>query len=327
MTLADKIMTLRKQRGWSQEDLAAQLDISRQSVSKWESGASVPDLDKILKLSALFGVTTDALLKDDLPTAARPADFHEESPEARSVSAAEAGDFISLSRRLAGRMANAVTLLILSPIALLQLGGISEQTGAVTEDFACGIGLCILFLLAAAGVAVLIFNGMRLSKYNYLEKEWILLQPGVQMSVEQQKSGYEGRRRMFITVGVVLCIIAVIPMFLAAAFQMPDLVMVSSVNVLLALVAAGVNCFVRTCVVYGSFEKLLQTGDYTPEKKLAGKRLAFFPGIYWSFISAAYLLLLFVVQWDLSWTIWPVAGVLFAAIYGIARVLSTREKQ
>ena len=63
MNLAEKIMTLRKKRGWSQEELAMQLNISRQSVSKWESGASIPDLDKILKLSEIFDVTTDYLLK------------------------------------------------------------------------------------------------------------------------------------------------------------------------------------------------------------------------------------------------------------------------
>lgn len=56
----------RKQNGWSQEDLAEKLNVSRQSVSKWESGASVPDLDKILKLSNIFGVSTDCLLKDDM---------------------------------------------------------------------------------------------------------------------------------------------------------------------------------------------------------------------------------------------------------------------
>ena len=61
MALADKIIDLRKKAGWSQEQLAEHLDISRQSVSKWESGASVPELDKIIKISDLFGVTTDYL--------------------------------------------------------------------------------------------------------------------------------------------------------------------------------------------------------------------------------------------------------------------------
>ena len=66
MILADKIILLRKKCGWSQEQLAEQLDISRQSVSKWESGMSIPDLDKIVKMSGLFGVSTDYLLKDEM---------------------------------------------------------------------------------------------------------------------------------------------------------------------------------------------------------------------------------------------------------------------
>ena len=66
MILAEKIALLRRQNGWSQEELADQLNVSRQAVSKWEGGTSIPDLDKILKLSALFEVSTDYLLKDEL---------------------------------------------------------------------------------------------------------------------------------------------------------------------------------------------------------------------------------------------------------------------
>lgn len=72
MILADKIAELRKKNGWSQEELAGQLGVSRQSVSKWESAASIPDLDKILKLSELFGVSTDYLLKDSGNRRKRP---------------------------------------------------------------------------------------------------------------------------------------------------------------------------------------------------------------------------------------------------------------
>ena len=66
MIMADKIIQLRKQFGWSQENLADTLGVSRQSVSKWESGNSIPDLNKILKMAEIFGVTTDYLLKDDI---------------------------------------------------------------------------------------------------------------------------------------------------------------------------------------------------------------------------------------------------------------------
>lgn len=67
MKLSEKIMTLRKKAGWSQEELAMRLDVSRQAVSKWEAEQSVPDLDKILGMSELFGVSTDSLLKDSEP--------------------------------------------------------------------------------------------------------------------------------------------------------------------------------------------------------------------------------------------------------------------
>lgn len=65
MKLSDKIVGLRKSNGMSQEDLAEELDISRQAISRWESGAAMPDANNILQLSKLFGVTTDYLLNDD----------------------------------------------------------------------------------------------------------------------------------------------------------------------------------------------------------------------------------------------------------------------
>ena len=66
MILADKIIELRKKNGWSQEDLAEKLEVSRQSISKWESAQSIPDMNKILKLSEVFSVSTDYLLKDEI---------------------------------------------------------------------------------------------------------------------------------------------------------------------------------------------------------------------------------------------------------------------
>ena len=65
MKLSDKIIKLRKTNGWSQEELAEKLDVSRQAISRWESAVAQPDATNILKLSKLFGVTTDYLLNDD----------------------------------------------------------------------------------------------------------------------------------------------------------------------------------------------------------------------------------------------------------------------
>lgn len=78
MILADRIVELRKKKGWSQEELAEAAGVTRQSVSKWESAQSVPDLDKILKLAEIFGVTTDYLLKDEKTSEGRQEKNREE---------------------------------------------------------------------------------------------------------------------------------------------------------------------------------------------------------------------------------------------------------
>lgn len=67
MTLGQKIFELRNQQKMSQGDLAEKLNVSRQSISKWETDASIPELDKLIMLSDLFGITMDELVRDELP--------------------------------------------------------------------------------------------------------------------------------------------------------------------------------------------------------------------------------------------------------------------
>lgn len=124
MILAEKVMTLRKKKGWSQEELAEKLNISRQSVSKWESGASIPDIDKIILISGLFGVSTDYLLKDEMETEEiSEKEIQCEESDAKCVSVEEADSFMRLKRKLAVPTALGTALCILSPIPLLLLGG------------------------------------------------------------------------------------------------------------------------------------------------------------------------------------------------------------
>lgn len=65
MKLQDKIIMHRKLNGWSQEDFAEKLNISRQAISRWENGTALPDAQNILQISKLFHVTTDYLLNED----------------------------------------------------------------------------------------------------------------------------------------------------------------------------------------------------------------------------------------------------------------------
>ena len=144
MRLADKIISLRKKAGWSQEELAQQLGVSRQSVSKWEGAQSVPDLDRILQLSRLFGVTTDDLLKDEIEEFGPAAESDE--PALRRVTMEQSAQYLVLRRKAAPQMALATLLCVLSPIPLLMLAALSEkhriplteEAGALRADRAGG---------------------------------------------------------------------------------------------------------------------------------------------------------------------------------------------
>ena len=102
MGFSEKVTSLRKQAGWSQEELAQRLDVSRQAVSKWESGQAMPDLDRVVRMSEMFGVSTDSLLKD---TPEPDRSVHE---AARAVTMEEAEAFLSLKETMADRIAWAV---------------------------------------------------------------------------------------------------------------------------------------------------------------------------------------------------------------------------
>lgn len=316
MILADKIMSLRKKCGWSQEDLAEQLGISRQSVSKWESGMSIPDLDKIVKMSALFDISTDYLLKDEMEELLPSEIIPSEDSSMRMVSMEEANVYMDLVKETAPKLAAAIQVLIICPVPLIILAGLAETWPLrFSEDVCAGIGIAIMLALVIAGVIPIILNSMKLSKYEYLEKEEISLLYGVKGMVEKRKEAFEDTYRKAIATGTGLCIFAVIPLFLATAVNESDMVAACFVSLLLILVSSGVFLFVSRGLVHESYSKLLQEGDFTPDKKANGNIAEIIAGIYWCLVTAIFLAYGFITNdWKNSGYIWPVAGVLFAAL-------------
>ncbi len=330
MILAEKIADLRKKEGWSQEELAERLGVSRQSVSKWEGGASIPDIDRILAMSGLFGVSTDYLLRDEIE---QQPDILIPEAEAtgtgsfdRSVSLEEANTFLDLRKNSAGKLAAAVAMYILSPIVLILLAELQEYGSlSISENAAAGIGVVVLLVLVAVATAIVIFRGMELQKYEYMEKDILDLQYGVQGIVMKRQESYDNTYRIGLVLGVTICILSAVPVMVASIVccgNEESLFPIIGVAILLAMVAAGVYLIVRVMVVHGSFQMLLQEGDYTAEKKSLEKKTSAVSGIYWCLVTAVFLLGGFYTkEWADVSLIWPIAAVLFASVKGIAAAI------
>lgn len=323
MKLEDKIILLRKQKGWSQEELAARMDVSRQSVSKWESGASIPDIDKILLLSEIFGTTTDFLLKDDIATLEEPdnesdndSNITKEIPK-HHVTRQEAMDFLAARKKASPRMALGVALCIISPVTMMVLLGLAAgKLYGMTENLACAIGLGALLVIVTIAVSIFITTGMSLNRYEYIEKEIVLIDRDLAEEIKNESDKYMPIFSRNIVIGVILCIISAIPLStFSIIMEGKDYVALFSVGVLLLIVACGVWCFVRVGMIKGAYDQILQKEDYTAEKKIAKKKLNPIAPVYWMLVIILYLVVSFLTnRWEITWLIWPVAGIMFGII-------------
>ncbi len=325
--LSEKIINLRKSRGWSQEELAERLNVSRQSVSKWESGISNPDLDKIVAMSTLFGVTTDYLLKDITANESEPVRYDtdeeiveetiiEEPLPTREVSAAEADEYLNAVKKAGPRIALGVLLCILSPVALILLCGLADFRLLMSEGVAAACGLLMLFVFVGAAIAIFIPTGMLLSKYEYLEKNVILLPESLEKTLRGEYEENNKKELLRITTGVLLCMFgALLLVVVSCLFPIFEELILACTAALLVFVAIGVYIIVRTCYLRGAYQKLLQLEDYTERHKKNSAYFELIEDVYWLIVLAIYLGVSFLThRWEITWIIWPIAGVLSTPI-------------
>lgn len=332
MILADKIIDLRKKAGWSQEELAEKLAVTRQSVSKWEGAQSIPDMDKVVQMSRLFGVTTDYLLKDEIEIAEPTVTEDDRRPPLRRVTIGEASDYLALRRTAAPKMALATMLCIFSPIALIGLAAVSELSVSVfpvREGVAAGIGLCVLLVLVAVAVVLFMDCGNKAKEYDFLEKEPFETEYGVTGMVKERQKAFKPTYDRMNTIGTVLCVLSFVPLFAVMALMHEGFFMTMAVCLLLAVVGIGVYFFVYGGTIYSSMEKLLEEGDYTRREKSQKNITGPVSVIYWLVATAIFMIYTFGPKGNgqprYSWIIWAVAGVLYAAVLAVVKLIRSRK--
>lgn len=337
MILADKIITLRKKAGWSQEELASQLGVTRQSVSKWEGAQSVPDLDKVVQMSRLFGVSTDYLLKDELEEEEFVESEADEAP-LRRVTMEQAARYLALRKACAPKIALAVAMCIASPVVIIFLSAMADAgLGGISEDLAAGLGVSVILVLVAIAVGMFLSCGAKTKEFDFLEKEPFETEYGVSGMVRERRKAYEPTASRCTILGVVLCILAVVPLMLGVGLASSDVAALlvrvapadvyaaAAVDALLLLVACGVGVLVWSGTYTGAMDQLLEEGDYTRKKKARSGVMSTVSLIYWLSVTAIFLFYTFGPrgngQPQYSWFIWAVGGVLYAAVMGIVSLV------
>ena len=325
MILADKIIQLRKKNGWSQEELAEKMNVSRQAVSKWEGAQTTPDLEKLLQLSKLFGVTTDYLLKDELETEEYVDGTTDEG--IRRVTLAEANAYLESRKRASWRIALATLLCIISIIPLLLLSAASElPTPPLSGDLAGGIGILLLFPIIAAAVIIFVRTGLANEPFEFLEEESFETEYGVVGLARDVQKKMRPTHIKLNCIGVALCVLSPVPL-LATALTENDFLSTVMLAVTLLVAGIGVMLFIIAGVRHASTQRLLRKGEFRPVEKHGEGVKETVGTVYWALATTIYLAWSFLSgDWHITWIVWPIAGVLFAAVEAICTMISDQKK-
>ena len=288
MSLAENLQYLRAREGVTQEQLAERLDVSRQSVSKWESAASYPEMDTLLKLCDMFQVDMDTLLRGSVE---------------KSLSEDTAGydRFMTLyARKIAGGVSAIVGSVALW--SFLSALGLSEM-----------LGTAMLLLVIAAAAVVFIASSME--EEHFRKKHPVI----PDFYTEPQKERFHRRYIWYIAGGVGAILLGVVMMVLAFTVLPEKEPYESYMGAAFLVIVA---CAVYFLIYGGMLEDKYNIAKYnrqnnpTPEDKSRRRRATTACSVIMILATAVFLFAgLAYYKWNWAAIIYPVGGVLCGAAW------------
>ena len=290
MEFHDKLKQLRKKQQISQEELAHQLNVSRQAVSKWESGQGFPETDKLLMIGNVFGVSLDYLLKDNHGTA-------DSEPEAGYyVSREMVQGYLEMKKHSAKHIAMGVALMVLSI--------------SFTMLFEDAIGTFLFFLGIAIGIAILILQGFRDKRYEAVEKQPLLFDEGFIRAFQSECHSERKRYGIYIVVGI-----------MAIVLSYPLNVLIEDILDLPAQYEALYPIFwafgIAILIINGSaiisVDVILKNREHMEELNQE-KRFSWIFGIGFLVAISVFITMGFITDdWSSGWIVFPIAALLSTA--------------
>jgi Predicted transcriptional regulators len=238
MSFSEKLLQLRKEKGYSQEALAEKLSTTRQAVSKWENGQGFPETEKLLMIGNLFEVSIDYLLKETEAKVSR-------EERGYYVSQEMAEGYLSHQQSSSNRIATGVCLLILASLPYLMF----RQEPVVYS--------VLIILLAAAGIVVLVSAILKdEERYHVLEKEALLLDQGYVKQLTERLNRLKGRYAAVVIVGAGMVAVGGMA-FLLERKGISEGALIPYYPVCVVLIAIGAYVILRASTLWSSYQLLI----------------------------------------------------------------------
>ena len=231
--------------------------------------------------------------------------------------------FLSTNRQTGLLIGLGVFLCIMGVAVLILFGQLSDNStiiGGFLNGAGGVLGLVFMLIMIAIGVGLFIYSGIQMERFKYLDKGFDLpvhVRQDLQRKLDQSTPMFTAS----IVIGVGLCIISPVPLFLTAVFK--DFPSQYGVVMLLAIVAIAVPFFIRAGTVRDGYNRLLQLEEYTPEKVENNKVTSAVASVVFPLATLAFLYLgFFHGLWHPGWLVFPAVGILFgifSSVYNIVK--------
>lgn len=288
MKFEENLRELRKQNGLSQEELAEQLNVSRQAVSKWENGSGYPELDKLMALCELFHCTMDDLLKGDVTE--------------RNVVGIERYE------QHCNQMSRAVTFGVFMCISAVTAGAFMETLFTGRQE---SILMMVFFILVTIGVLTFVYYGIQSETFH---RKY----PEVPQNIytESELDAFNKKFQLAMVIGVGMILISLVIHEVIDQFA-PEYI---ANGVFMAIVSIAVSLFVYFGLQKTKYEdtRKAKQKPVSQEEKQIGK----YSGVIMMIATIIFLLWGFLLDgWYISWLVFPIGGILC----GIVSVLLSKD--
>jgi len=325
MILAAKIVNLRKNSGWSQEELAEKMNVSRQSVSKWESTSSIPDLNRIIMLAKIFDTSTDYLLKDENES----FDSQDESqePGAVQISLEQAVQYVANKVELSALITKGVILCVCSVIPLFFFLAMAETNKLnLTNDIAAAIGIVCILIMVSIGTSFFIKTNQYDTNTDAIDNEPFELTYGVHSIFQEKLQKFRVTYNRRLSLGIFIFTISFVPLMFASVFLGTSDIILMMLIVLILMIAAGIYIVAPVCAKYDAYNNILKDSNLDTPTSKRTKRAEKLAAFYWPLLTAIFIgWSLWTMDWGVTWIIWPVGAVLFVALVGLMELLNKEE--
>lgn len=238
----------------------------------------------------------------------------------------KAKEYITLKKETSKWIGLGVGLILFGVAMLLFLIQLLKSTqviSSLTGNARDVVPVIVLFLFIVPAVGLLIYNGMKLEQFKNIEDGEFELTSEDKAILGKEYSSLCGNYRTDIILGVCLCVFSPVSIFIAIMFG-EDFV-VYGVSVLLIMVAASVNLFIRSGCGMEAYKRLLKLEEYSAYQKENNKIIGAVAGVVWPLATAIFLFLGFVFNlWHISWVIFPITGILFGAFSAVYNTVKSK---